>query len=497
MVVKKLIADKSFKTYFSEKDEEIQIPSFGKFAIIQETPTYIRIASDRIRSVPVFYTVDKSESILVSDDAFKITKQMTGGGIVNSSKREFLAASYVTGRNTLFSEVFTLLPGEIVTITKSSGEIERKQYYTCEYLCNGDKTEDEYIDLFDACLINVFKDLIATLNGRTAVLPLSGGCDSRIVAVMLKRLGYENVICFSYGRIGNVEAERSKAVAQALGYTWHFVEYNSTVWGDFYKSKEYKDFLCFSCRGSGIGCVQALPAILELKRKRFIPEDAVVVPGHALDFNAGSHLVKHGKAISKHKLAEQIFHTHYTLCRGADRTSVLDYSKDCPPMLNEKEAAYYYQQWEWINRQSKFIANDVRAYEFAGYDYELPFWDERVIRFWEQVPANLLYGRKLQYAYTATKIDPVCNQSIDYGFIVEPPRKKSVIKAVAKKILPSLLLKVRARIYDYHNNSNDFYSFMGFRRFMLNLLRYGMSYNLNTKIAKDTLSLYENIEKNN
>jgi asparagine synthase (glutamine-hydrolysing) len=69
------------------------------------------------------------------------------------------------------------------------------------------------------------------------VVPLSGGLDSRIIVAMLKRLGVEDVICFTYGKKGNREAEISRQVAEALGYRWYFVEYTKEKLYDGYHSR--------------------------------------------------------------------------------------------------------------------------------------------------------------------------------------------------------------------------------------------------------------------
>ena len=481
----------------TEQDERITIPLFGKFAAVQESPSAVQLAADRIRSVPLFYSIDTGGGIFIADDAAKIAEKRHLS-TDKDCEREFLCTGYVTGNRSLFQGVFTVRPGEIVTIRKGDGNIRREQYFSLDYRCDGTRSEAEYIEAFDQCLTEVFSDLIARLDGRTVVIPLSGGCDSRTVAVMLKRLGYKNVICFSYGRQGNAESARSKAVADALGYRWLFAEYTGEKWKRFYESDDYRNFLAFSCRGSGIGCVQALPAILELKRAGKVPEDAVVVPGHALDFNAGSHLAPANGNITRKSMVRRIVAGHYTLRRltGDDRRYFMRCNPDIPVRMSEASAVGVYQRWEWVNRQSKFIANDVRAYEFAGLDWELPFWDERVCRFWAEVPARLLYGRRLQYAYTVAKIDPMSAQLVAYpsagGTASSVP---AWVKACAKIVLrPVLSIRTRRlRLADYETNSNDFYGFMSRKEFEGMLKRYGNGWILNTKIAEDTLNIYSSI----
>ena len=44
---------------------------------------------------------------------------------------------------------------------------------------------------------------------------------------MLKRLGYRNVIAFSYGRLGNEESAISNFVANDFKIRWEFIEYSN------------------------------------------------------------------------------------------------------------------------------------------------------------------------------------------------------------------------------------------------------------------------------
>ena len=121
------------------------------------------------------------------------------------------------------------------------------------------------------------------------------------------------MVCFSSGRKGNFEAERSKTIAEALGYRWIFVEYNSEVWRSTITSDTYKYYLAYSCKGRGIGCLQALPAIISIRQNKEASDAAVVIPGHALDFTLGSHLSNELLRMDKKGIVDHIIHEHYCL----------------------------------------------------------------------------------------------------------------------------------------------------------------------------------------
>ena len=56
--------------------------------------------------------------------------------------------------------------------------------------------------------------LIRVARGRPIVIPLSGGRDSRLIAMKLKQLAYNDVYCYSYGSLKHQEALESPARLQ-------------------------------------------------------------------------------------------------------------------------------------------------------------------------------------------------------------------------------------------------------------------------------------------
>ena len=95
---------------------------------------------------------------------------------------------------------------------------QRYYQWICTY--DSESSVEELSDTFNQILLEAFERFIETLRGRQVVVALSGGVDSRLVAAILKHFKYDNVLCFTYGVIGNREAQGARKAAELLGYRW-------------------------------------------------------------------------------------------------------------------------------------------------------------------------------------------------------------------------------------------------------------------------------------
>lgn len=367
--------------YFSNwNDEEvfrnILLNTNGFFAVIIETRNYIFAAVDRIRSIPIFYGYINGD-FYISDDARYIKEKVKDEEMDEISKIEFLLTGYVTNNDTLYSNVKQLRAGEYLVFDKINNRLKLQRYFEFRHKDFYDLSEEELIEELDKVHVNTIRRLIDSLEGRTAVIPLSGGQDSRLIAVMLKRLGYENVICFTYGKQGNSESETSKKIADYLGYKWIFVPYTMEKWDKWYNSDDMKKYMFFGDNLTSLPHIQDFPAVWEMKEKRLIPEDSVFIPGHAADFIQGSHIplwFLEREQISAKELLNSIYEQHYSLWGwpkpkkqlnkqfAKKVTNIVKTINDC----SAEDAADIFECWDWQERQAKFITNSIRVYEFLG-----------------------------------------------------------------------------------------------------------------------------------
>jgi asparagine synthase (glutamine-hydrolysing) len=375
----------------------------GFYALIKHSSQKLFAAVDRVRSIPLFYG-QKGNDLFLSDSAEWVREQVGNNEMDTLAREEFLLTGYVTGPDTLFPDVKQLQAGEALIVSDNNRElsISVKRYYRFIHQNTLEASEDELLSKLDKVLINVFKRLIKRADGQTLVVPLSGGYDSRLIVLMLKRLGYDNVITFSYGRLGNKESEISKKVAETLGMRWEFIPYSNEAWYKWFHSEERKKYWSTADGLCTLAHIQDWPAVWEMKRQGVIPSNAIYVPGHTVTLT----LIGSPKEQGQKTLTDAIKKKHYSL-KLYDMTA-----KEIHKMLEDKINSLIFQpviktnnsinifeSWECQERQSKFIINSVRVYEFWGYQWWLPLWDTEFIKLWSRIALDYRLDKKIYRKY--------------------------------------------------------------------------------------------------
>jgi asparagine synthase (glutamine-hydrolysing) len=187
------------------------------------------------------------------------------------------------------------------------------------------------------------------------------------------------------------------------------VEYHSDLWRSWYAASERLGFFRYAQVHASMPSIQDLPALAALVQRQVLPKDAVVVPGHSYDFLAGTHFPPEFidcTAPSVDDLKNAIYKYHYGVWRTDPghkrrmfdaRTAWLDERE----VTTQEQLSCLGDEWDWQERQAKFIVNAVRAYEYLGFEWRLPLWDNDVIAFWRRIPFAHRLGRSLYFAYTA------------------------------------------------------------------------------------------------
>jgi len=378
----------------------------GFYAWIEHSPGSVRAAVDHIRSKPLFYTASNNNFYL-SDDAEWVRRKARDEIKSPIAKEEFLLSGYVTGPDTLYPNVKQLQAGECLTVSDSNGSIKVETHRFYRFLHSEPIRYKEPLlreQLNQAAAISI-KNLIKYANGRQIVLPLSGGYDSRILALLLKKFGYENILTFTYGVPGNSETKTSKMVADSLGMQWRFVEYTNTAMAKDWSSSDAKAYRELSSNHCSLPHVQDYFAVKKLIENEQIARDAVVVPGHTGDFISGGHIppiVFSGKQFQNKDLINTIIGIHYAnkpnrSLKAFDKASLSKRIKNRINIPFDGTAICFansVEVWNWQERQAKYIVNSVRVYDHFKLDWWLPMWDAEFIRFWENVPLSLRESRK-------------------------------------------------------------------------------------------------------
>lgn len=405
----------------------------GFYSLVYSLPGQVIASVDRIRSVPLFYGVAGSRFYL-SDNAEWVRQQVADNVTDPTAREEFQLLGYVTGQDTLFPHVKQLLAGQCLIATQSESGINVRCYRHYRYLHTEPAEYDEQalLQQLDHVIVKAMRRLIDYAAGRQIVLPLSGGYDSRLIATQLKRLGYDNVLTFSYGVTGNKEAKYSKQVADALGFKWHFVEYSHELWRDTWEGAEGWEYQSWASGWSSFAHEQDWLAVKLMKQEQVVSADAVFVPGHVVVSRVGEHMPRKSfqkLILTQADTAAALYRKHYhqlihtqagaaivpfgkrqdLAARSASTRDHRFWQKRIVDRMADVGAAGTthstisfdgnYEAWEIQERQAKYIVNSVRAYEFFNYDWWLPLWDKDLMDFWQELPFALRKGREWYVNY--------------------------------------------------------------------------------------------------
>ena len=387
----------------------------GNFALVFAGDDWAAAATDRVGSIPLAFARD-GEVWVIDSEARRLSQALGLTEVEPDALIAIAMAGYTIGRSIFYRGIDALEPGEIVTFSVGDPEPARQQYFV--YRPRPSEEAASRKGLLDITR-GIFEKMIATLDGRRVVVPLSAGLDSRLVVSALSELGYRNVQCFSYGQPGNHEARAGQRIAAQLGYPWTFIANNPQQQQVTFASSECRAFVAFADTLQAIPFQQDFHAVGELKRSGFAPADAVFVNGQSGDYISGNHIPKSLTAL----LATTDDRARWSYVFEAVAAKQLDLwaCLKTPDNLTRLEGLlrdelvqldhrFYgsssefalYEESEFRNRQSKYVVAGQRTYEWFGFEWRLPLWDRDYLEFWATVP---LADKANQRLYRETLVE--------------------------------------------------------------------------------------------
>lgn len=443
----------------------------GLFVVIIKNGTGFILATDITRTYPIFY-YKSEDGWVVSDDANSI-KEKFGLTIDKNLSEEFLFAGYMTEDKTLVKDLYQVRAHELVAIDES---VKAEPYFSYETNAVEYKSLTKYQEIVLSCYDRVGDRLIKALKGRTAVLPLSGGYDSRLVLSLLKEKNYKKIICFSYGTKSSYEVSIAKDVAKAMGVRFLIIEYSRKFIIDNLKKKIIIDYEKYAGNLSSLPHVQDFLSVSYLKNNKLIPIDSVFVPGIAGDIFAGTQIPES----SNYKMTNQEINTQII-------QKYLNFNKDdFKSKLNINSDFYGYSAIESFcvkEKVPKFVANSVRAYEFLGFNFLLPLMDKELLTLFKYVPLELKKRNfKKEYSLQSNLYDST-------NFIIFKKLKVDIPKTDSRMFFArykNFFMKVIGLQVDSINNFDTFIN-----KFE-NLINFKTSFKnkKNTNLALSELYLY-------
>jgi len=378
----------------------------GHYAIVAQKDNFVFSAVDRIKSIPIYYA-NKNDNFIISNHSHYLEKANNSDLEINTqSILEISMSGYTIGNKTVYKNIFQLMAGEFIFIKNNRFSIIN--YYNFFPFGVVGRGKDSLSTIFSDTMITIMKDVIYSCEGRQIVVPLSAGKDSRLIVSALYKLNYKNVKCFSYGVKKSSDMVIGEKISKALGYQWKGITTTRKKHQEVFYSKIFKQYKDDFETMSSTPFYQDFFAVLQLKSSGWVDDNAVFINGNTGDFLSGGHIANRLIKGDKSDLYSVYLDKHYSeweKLRNKVNDSIISYNLDL--LFKEKfkgnmdriPISSIYESFEWLGRQSKHIVMMQRCYEFFGYDWRMPLWDNRLMDFWEQVPVEYKYKQKL-YKYT-------------------------------------------------------------------------------------------------
>lgn len=429
---------------------EILAKFIGFYAIIKKNDNGVFASVDHTRSIPLFYAVNGDEFYL-SDQAEWVRQKVSDHEIDRVAKEEFQMLGYVLGDKTLYPSVKQLQAGESLALV--NGKLLKNRYFNFKHIEPEKFNKNIFMSELNIVAEKSIQRLISYANGRQIVVPLSGGYDSRLIVSLLRKLNYNNVICFSYGVPGNKESNYSRKISEALEYKWLFVEYTENIWKEAWASKEAIEFRVSSSNHSSLPHVQDWLAVSKLKSNSDIEFDAVFVPGHCcvtgyipddIFSKKFSPSIYYDAVINTHFKGRPFILNEILSIRGIE-----EFLMENKEINNVYDVASEIMSFNWQERQAKYITNSVRVYENNGFDWWLPLWDQDFMSLWEKVPLRDRINRSLYIDYVNSVFSDAKKDG-DIGLIDNASDRLTIykyLKSVLRKVSPDFF-------YDFVKNKH-------------------------------------------
>lgn len=382
----------------------------GLYAVVVARGNAHVAAVDRIASIPLLLD-ERGGGLVLFDGAASVGGDLPAADDPDGMLTVALSA-YTIGRNTLYRGISRLIAGEYAVIDVGGGVMRNRYYRYRSWEIADSPAPDPSRDV-EAILRRLFERLAEGLGGRTVVVPLSAGLDSRLIASGLKEVGYPAVKCFAYGRPGNHEARTSKAVADRLGCPWTFVPYSAARQRAVFASDDHRAYRRFADSLTAVPFEQDYYAVRHLLETGWIGRNDVLVNGQSGDFNTGNHIPP-ALGPDRPELAasadpwrpalDALIAKHYDLWRSLKTPAALDRIRallaeglrDGGAPEGPGVAAFaLFEYCEYENRQSKYTVGGQRVYEHLGLDWRLPLWETPFVDYWRTAPLAAKYRQRL------------------------------------------------------------------------------------------------------
>lgn len=373
----------------------------GSWAVVVYKDGEILSATDHRATRPLFFRQCK-EKIYFSENAFDLIFEGEKFNISEDVEKFFALNGFILKDQTLHNDIKRLQAGCALHFDGKHTKVEFYDKNILDIRQHPALSYQEVKTKFKEVLEKVFFRAKKLIGDRPIVLPLTAGRDSRLIASLLKKIGFENVHCITYG-IGEdcFEYQKAKIIASKLGYNHTFVSSIPKDCGylGYTQNNDIIDYLKYICSlSSSYYFAEYEPAkwILNNYPAGSLP---IVLPGHNGDEIRGESLI-HPFFLDKNpkKMIDYL-----TMREGGNRVIGKEEFKTIRSMI-EAEINKYPKHFDTICKYEhyinyevmpKFYTNSSKSWRYFGISVFLPFLDKELCETVYSIPIKYRWGRKI------------------------------------------------------------------------------------------------------
>jgi len=390
----------------------------GHFMFVVNDKDFVFAATDTAGACQLLWS-KVGEKLNITDNISILVRKLnlSHSDVDKDMALAFSMSGYTVGEKTIYNGVKTLIPGHYLYLDQHCFKVSA---YHKWLPTEPRKPSNDYADQLSALNDLIIKRLINRADGRKIVIPLSAGNDSRFIASGLAHYKYGNVLCVSYGKKGNREARIAKEISSRLGFRHLELHYTRQLIQQTWHSNEYRRYKDFCDTGTSVHFFGEYPLLKWLRDSGEIDTTAIFANGQSGDFISGNHILPHflkptsnnrSKAERLQTILDELAKKHYALwsvLQTKERLAALTIILQAQVLTNNILLSNHsndfgvYEYIEFINRQSKYVLNGVKTYEYFGHEWSLPLWDRDYMDFWARVPLEYKANQKL-YKETLVK----------------------------------------------------------------------------------------------
>lgn len=359
--------------------------------------------NDRLGRLPVYYS-QTEKLLLVSRNPWDIVNISGSSKLDRVSIAEYLLFGYALGDRTFLKNIFQIKGGSCLRTHGKSGSssIERLYTYNFDEKTSGSEKLSDHAD-------NIIELLIEDCGNRVdskyaTVLALSGGLDSRTVAICLKKnkMAFSAETFLDYYGIFKPDAEYAKQIASALGIN-HNIFHLPRASG-----RDALDLLDLKCGMNYLGVSFSLPMIKGIMEKH--GEKITLFTGDGgdrilRDTTPARHISSHEDLIKYIVKCNSIMRLDVVASlTGTDESEILLRLSDHVRSYEETDLRMKYLHFIFYERCPKWhFQGEDRNREYVR--HVTPFYSSRLIEYSFGLPDRLKKNFRL-YREILRKLSP-------------------------------------------------------------------------------------------